>query len=171
MLFGSRPSLWICHLLCFSLFIPWPKGRDKVYALCFHFLPTLSLVTLLSISLHLPSETTLLNGSFSFLILFGLCCIRNCVPSSWKWAFSSSRIHLRRQEAQHTWDSFFIARDLNFWIWTLQARSRGRSPNHFKNKNFPQKRKRLERLGEKKKCHQRPREFENTVYPLESLFF
>lgn len=47
-----------CHLLCFCQSIPWPKGRNKIYALCFHFLPTHSLLTL-GISFHVQTKQPL----------------------------------------------------------------------------------------------------------------
>lgn len=139
------------------------------------FLSTHSLLTLLGISLYLPNKTTLLNGSFSFLIPIGLCCIWNCIPSSWKWALSrgSSRIHLMKaRSTTHTWDSFSTATDLNFWLRTLKARGTGRGPSQLKNKNFPQKRKRsMKRLGEEKKSYPETQTISKySVSPWEFIF-
>lgn len=97
--------------------------------------------------------------------------IRNCLLSSWKWAFSRgpSRTHLMKARAPCTWDSFSTARDPNSWLWTLTASGVG-GPKQFKNENFPRERTRSLGSLREKECHPETRRiYKLSVSPREFI--
>ena len=145
-----KPTLsQTCLLLPFSP--PFLDGtrEAKIQALYFHFLPTHSPSTYIYFSASLSiSQTKCFLMSLSLSLAFLASAASETayqVPGNELFSSGPPRIHLTKaRRTQHTWDSFSIARNPNYWLWTLKARV-GRESKPFKNKNFPQERER--RLG------------------------